>query len=468
MKQPLVTPALLLFALVLLLALTLGLTGCSQDDNAPVSATQLARGGEPISISVAPKPGFADINNPGTRNTVADDGTFSWQSTVLGVSESDNICVHIAFNDAAATQLFHSWAHEAGSHFYMTDWFPMAEWPTGTDASDIVWPVGASKVTVRAFYTDCKYTGSHSTSPTSQSFDYSQGTGDHMIFQKAFALGEPIVVNFSHSTTRLVFKGLTPATAYSLNVAGTPMTFPTVLTVADFSLGSPAAQTFTSDANGKLAICADLDSKINAATGKLSLELMTVGVSAGTTELTAKGAAGAYVMNGYQYTVNVAGGSGPVNPDSHPDLLPPAPIVPGNTVYEVNGYYVTAPGSDEINDRYSWATFETADPCTTGAAAGKGWKTPSMKDFEAMLGWSQTNPWTDSSSTDTNRTYTMTTDAATAFLISGAGDHFLSSDAVTGDMDSYWSLLVTSPDNAGYAKSKKTIDTDLMRCVKKQ
>lgn len=316
-------PALLLCAAVF------GLAGCTQGEDALQGAGTVAQGGEPIHVSVAPKPGFtgetgtAGGSGTGTRATVGDDGTFGWTES------TDHIYVCITFNDAATTTLYHTWQRTpaADTHSYMTGWKVLKFWGESNEyTSDLVWPLGASAVTVRALYTDCT-PGVTEGDVIRQEFTYSSGaTGDHMIFQQTLTLGESLTVDFRHATTRLVFTGLKASTAYSLKAGGTALTYPTSLTVADFSLGSPAEQTFTSDADGKLVICAALDDKINSSTHKVSLEVMegasASGISVGTAELTAMGSdADGWKMDGYMYTVNFANGSGGVNPDSKPDLL---------------------------------------------------------------------------------------------------------------------------------------------------
>lgn len=380
------TPALLLCAAVF------GMAGCTQGEDALQGAGATAQGGEPIHVSVAPKPGFTDSSTTGTRATVGDDGTFGW------TEGTDNIYVCITFNDAAATTLYHTWQRTpaAETYSYMTGWKVLAGWNVTTEyTGDLVWPLGASQATARAFYTDCT-PGVTEGDINTQGFNYGNGiTGDHMIFTKTLTLGEALTLDFHHATTRLVFTGLKANTAYSLKAGGTALTFPTVLTVASFSLGTPAEQTFTSDADGKLVICAALDDKLNATTHKVSLEVMegnASGTSVGTVELIARGSdADGWKMDGYMYTVNFANGSGAVNPDSKPDLLKPTPIVAGNKVYAVNGYWVTAPDADESKE-YG----KSVNPCT-----GRGdWRMPTMYDFQNMAGWAESHPWSESVNSD--------------------------------------------------------------------
>ena len=393
---------------LLLCAATIGMAGCSQGEDALGATGTVARGGEPIHMSIAPKPGFTDGSSPGTRATVGDDGSFGW------VVEKDYIYMYITFNDAAATKYINTWGYSPGVNIYypyMTDWIPRQGWPAdglNMDASEVSWPLGASRATVQAFYTDVPRSavGGTTVNPTSLTMDYTAGgTGDHMIYEETLTLGEELVVDFRHTTTRLVLNGLKASTAYSLKAGGAALTFPTVLTVAGFSLATPAEQTFTSDANGKLVVCAALDGKINAGTHKVSLEVMegsAPGTSAGIVELTAQGSdADGWKMDGYMYTVNFVNG-GSIDPDSKPDLLAPAPIVTGNKVYAVNGYYVTAPDAD-VSKEYQWASSTSATQMDSDPCAGHGdWRMPTMKDFETMAGWTTTNPWSpDGTNTST-------------------------------------------------------------------
>ena len=394
MKQT-IKQTLLASALLLLAAVTLGLAGCTQGEDALQGAPDtVSRGGEPIRVSITEKPGFVGVtgatgdSGTGTRATVGDDGTFGW-------SKWDRIYVRFTFDDAAATVVSHLWSYNPDNigacNYVPGGWNVLDQWETGTSISkDFVWPLGASKVTVRAFYTDCPYEEFGGADYPKVIFSYTGSTGDHMTFMKDFSLGEDIQVDFRHLTTRLVFNGLKPATAYSLKAGGAALTFPTAFVAADCSLSGTAEQTFTSDADGTLIICAALDAKLNAS-HKVSLEVMEGSTSAGAVELTAKGNnTDGWKMDGYMYTVNFANG-GAIDPESDPDLLPPPAIVPGNSVYLVNGYYVTAPDANE-GTKYTW---DAANHVTIGPCVGHGdWRMPTMKDFEKMAGWSTINPWT--------------------------------------------------------------------------
>lgn len=432
----------------LLCAAVAGMAGCTQGEDALQGAGTVAQGGEPIHVSVAPKPGFtggtdaADRSSIGTRATVGDDGTFGW------VEGTDKIYVNILFNDPDTRMYLHSWTPLASAtNSYITGWKVLNGWDGETTefTGGLVWPLGANFVSIRAFYTDCTL-GSHRGESADEAIQllYNNGaTGDHMFLEKTnIPLGGTLTVDFGHATTRLVFTGLKATTAYSLKAGGAALTFPTYVRKRDFKLLDEAARTFTSDADGKLVICAALDGKLNASTHKVTLEVVegdvTSGISAGTVELTARGSdADGWKMDGYMYTVNFANGSGPVNPDSRPDLLPPNPIVAGNKVYYVNGYYVTAPDASELKT-YAKGT----DPCT-----GNGdWHMPDMYDFEKMAGWSVSHPWSQDSGRNEYRDVADPTGWKAAF----PDEIYWSTVVKTSDINSSMWTMVSQGGTASY------------------
>lgn len=64
----------------------------------------------------------------------------------------------------------------------------------------------------------------------------------------------------------------------------------------------------------------------------------------------------------------------------------PSPVASGNAVYEVNGFWITAPAANE-GQTYAWTA--TSSLCT-----GNGnWRMPTMKDFEEIFGWTTRLPW---------------------------------------------------------------------------
>ena len=378
------------------------------------------------------------------------------------------------FNDGVSTTYMHTWTPAAGaSSSYITGWKVLKNWDgAGTEfTGDLVWPLGASSVSIVAFYTDCTVGNSlHGEGEASAlPLSYNSGaTGDHMRLEKRnLSRGEALTVDFNHATTRLVFTGLKASTAYSLKAGGTALTFPTYLKIKNLTLLDEAEQTFTSDAYGKLVICAALDDKLNATTHKVSLEVMegnASGTSVGTVELTARGSdADGWKMDGYMYTVNFANGSGAVNPDSRPDLLIPDPIVAGNTVYAVNGYWVTAPDAN-VDKTYQWASSETATTMDNDPCAGKGnWRMPTMADFEKMAGWSTANPWSQNGASTSSTNITSDKDAWNAAFPLGG---YWSSVARTSDLDA-WRMGSNGDGTAGYNRDYKT-NSRYVRCVQPQ
>lgn len=339
MRQKITLPTLA--TALLLVAATLGTASCSQNDDALPAGTAVARGGEPLNIRIAPKPGYTESAN--TRATVNDDtGAFAWEA-------GDNIIVFVTFNDAAATTVKHWGTYHSGSTAsYIADWdmVELRDNLTGSPAiSKLAWPLGASSATVRAVY-------SANLPHILDTPGYFINSGeDHMRFSKTVTLGETLTIDFAHFTTRLIFTGLAANTKYSLKVNGVAATFPSYIDNSDLTFYRYYEQSFTSDASGNLTVHAELGDKIDA-NGKLKLELVKNGETAAVyqTTLTAQGTAGAYKMNGYIYKIKVSSG-GKVNPENNPNLVAPAPIIPGNTVWELNGYYITAPDAD-VNKFY--------------------------------------------------------------------------------------------------------------------
>lgn len=81
-----------------------------------------------------------------------------------------------------------------------------------------------------------------------------------------------------------------------------------------------------------------------------------------------------------------------------PDNGTPAPIIAGELVAELNGYWVTTPDADYFKS-YVWNADATATAMSPDPCAGHGnWRLPTMKDFEKMIGWTEVNPWDPSGS----------------------------------------------------------------------
>ena len=360
-------PALLLFAAAL------GMAGCSQSDDTPVSAG-VARGGEPLHIRIAPKTGFAD--GIGTRATTADDGTFTWQ-------DYDKLFVSIEFNDPGSTRRLQTWYRGYESAF-IPDWLVESDWTTSpvADMSALVWPVGASTATVKAFYTDCAVTVNQNggvTSGLTIGYGAAANTGDHMFFEETVTIGNDLTVELRHTTTRFVFTGVPANASYTLGVTATNQNLGGYLESlsVDFDQIAEHAQTFRSNADGKLVICADVSWAV--ADGKLSLHLNG---AAGSnyhvnTELTAP----APGIQGYTYTVNVkeilAGG---IDPDTDPDLLPQMYNGQPATLLAIPGFqaYWVAPVNAVTNTTWGNINYNTACP--------EGWRVPTRSDFLEMIG----------------------------------------------------------------------------------
>ena len=470
---------------LLLCAAAFGMTGCSQSDDGLQGAPgTVSRGGEPIRVSIAAKPGFTDSNTPGTRATVGDDGAFGWSEG------TDKISVCILFNNPGSTLYYHTWISKPGTTTgYITDWKVLKNWgnyATEDFTGDLVWPLGATSASTMSFYTDCTL-GNRTGDGANEVIEllYNNGaTGDHMTFKKTLAPGESLAVDFSHATTRLVLNGLKPATAYSLKAGGTALTFPTHLSVKNFALLTPAEQTFTSDADGKLVICAALDGKLDAS-HKVSLEVMeggASGTSAGTVELTAKGSdADGWKMDGHMYTVNFVNG-GAIDPESNPDLLIPAPIVAGNKVYAMNGYFFTAADLQtyeyDMGQNHVWSTNPDATEIDNDPCAGHGnWRMPSMKDYEHLffpdgtgLASDRTTKvdmaWTQDGG---KRAYLDYNSPATNLFDTTFGDTgYWSSDVVASDNSKVW-IFVYDNNNAivDYSQANKS-EQKKVRCIQEQ
>lgn len=80
-------------------------------------------------------------------------------------------------------------------------------------------------------------------------------------------------------------------------------------------------------------------------------------------------------------------------------LIPPSPIAEGGKVYSLNGYWVTAP---EVGTKtYPWNS-DTGSTAASNLCDRRGgcWRLPTMKDFEAMAGWTVIWPYSDEVGTD--------------------------------------------------------------------
>lgn len=137
----------------------------------------------------------------------------------------------------------------------------------------------------------------------------------------------------------------------------------------------------------------------------------------------------------------------------------PEPIVSGNTVWEVNGYWVTAPSSN-VSQTYVWnsntsATTMASDPC----ASHGNWRMPDMTDFEKMAGWTATWSWSQSATT-TTKDILSNKDAWNAAFPNG---RYWSSVARTSDSNA-WLMRSLGNGTAYYGWGGKAYSS-YVRCV---
>lgn len=149
--------------------------------------------------------------------------------------------------------------------------------------------------------------------------------------------------------------------------------------------------------------------------------------------------------------------------------VPPAPIVAANTVYRVNGYWVTAPDAN-LAKQYKWAASNSATVMDNDPCAGHGnWRMPTMKDFEKMLGWTNTWPWSQRVGEDAKEILSDKVAWNAAFPI---GDfpvgRYWSSDACDIDITYAWFLEMENSGVAKYSVIYKNNDSKVIRCVQPQ
>ena len=143
-------------------------------------------------------------------------------------------------------------------------------------------------------------------------------------------------------------------------------------------------------------------------------------------------------------------------------VLPPAPIVEANTVYEVNGYYVTAPDANE-NEEYQWASADNATAMDSDPCAGHGkWRMPTMEDFEKMAGWTATWPWSQAAGGDEKE---IVSDKA-AWNAAFPNGTYWSSVARTSDSRA-WNIYSNGNGTANYLWRNKTGSLNV-RCVQEK
>lgn len=139
---------------------------------------------------------------------------------------------------------------------------------------------------------------------------------------------------------------------------------------------------------------------------------------------------------------------------------PPSPIVAGNAVYRVNGYWVTAPAADE-DTFYVWSysrgsTAMDNDPCD-----GHGnWRMPDMYDFSNMAGWQTFYLWTQKAGKDIHSIQGNRDVWSIAFP---TGVYLSCVERAT---DSHvWAMYSDGNGKGGYTWDIKRIKRNYIRCV---
>ena len=141
----------------------------------------------------------------------------------------------------------------------------------------------------------------------------------------------------------------------------------------------------------------------------------------------------------------------------------PAPIVSGNNVWDVNGYWVTAPDAD-VNKTYQWAASDAANVMDSDPCAGNGnWRMPTMKDFEKMAGWTTGNSWSQDGASTSDTAVTSDKDTWNAAFPYG---NYWSSVARTSSSNA-WTMTSNGNGTARYSWYSKT-NTFKVRCVQVQ
>ena len=455
-RQSLLAPALLLLA-----AATLGLAGCTQGEDALQGADGNA-GARTLNINVGPKQGFlsgdADSNtgNTTTRSTVDEStGAVSWQ-------EGDRIFVLVGYIGVTpsrycytlvrtATDTWNVYNDYIGTHDESGNAVDLA---AHDSHSAIPVPLGATGVS----YFIAQHTDNSTYINDKSDIVLRDGGSRDYLRQKIEnpAMGAAITLNLAHSDiTRLHFPGgLTPGKKYHL---GYPILHSIQVTTGGLSFATDTEILFTAAPDGSLTLCALINGTSQTITLK---EADTDAVVYTATFNVAYGSS-------YRCIIPVAGG---VNPDSKPDLLKPDPVVPGNKVYAMNGYWVTAPDADAAK-KYPW---DAANNATTGPCVGHGdWRMPAMKDFEKMLDWSGIPSWADSEDViqrvdlSSGTEYTIWDTAFPCYSDNEYQTFYWSSDSRQVGNNA-WSLFRDGP--SGYIKY--SIDTKAssyhVRCVQPQ
>ena len=457
--------------LVLALALPLLLSSCSDEaDTLPgAGGNDVAR---TLNINVGPKPGFipgnadgsADSNAPGTHATV-DEGTgvMEWQ-------EGDRIFVLVDCNDAADTKPRYTLVRTATSTWaiyegYLTTYDAdgnLIDLGDHTPVSAIKLPLGATGIDgVRVNYTDSPTRFVPRSGPDAQDaerVDFQDGGSRDFMTSTIFnpSIDAAVTLDLKRGTlTRLHFTGgLTPGKKYYVDGFRSPTAFGEGMT--DDGSKIP----FTAAPDGSLTLCAGINGTAQTVTLKEKDD------DGDDTNDKVVYSATSDVAYGRTYRCIIPGAGG-IDPGSNPDLLTPAPIVTGNKVYAVNGYWVTATDETEYVS-HQWAASTGATVMDTDPCSGHGnWRMPTMKDFEAMMGWTDTKPWSQELSEDECIGGNVLSDKD-AWCAAFGYENYWSSDACTPSDDCAWYMHTDGFGvTAYYGRDNKTYSHNV-RCVQPQ
>ena len=453
-RQTLLAPALLLLA-----AITLGLAGCTQGEDALQGADGNA-GARTLNINVGPKQGFrsgdAD-SNADTRSTVNEStGAMEWE-------EGDRIFLAIEGNDPATTMTTYTLVRKATDAWDIYEGY-LTTYDAGGALIDLSAHNTISAITllpgttllnaVQAYHTDCPTRLAETGKNKVNILD--GGSRDCVeAYETNVSIDAPLSLNLTRdriNNTRLHFPGgLTPGKKYYVDGKTSYKDFD----IAPDSWGTGVGMPFTAAADGSLTLCAKIDG-----TGQ-TVTLKEKDDDADDTNDKVVYSATFNVAYGSSYRCIISA-AGDINPDNRPNLLKPDPIVSSNTVYVVNGYFVTAPDANE-RKTYQWAASETAtemdsDPC----ADHGGWRMPTMYDFEKMAGWTDSNPW----SQDIQREVSARVSDKDAWDAAFPGSTYWSSVARTSDSNA-WIILSLPNGTASYRWTDKSVSL-CVRCVQPQ
>ena len=459
-RQTLLAPA------VLLLAVTLGLAGCTQGEDA-LQGADGNNGTRTLNINVGPKQGFisgntdsnADgstySNDPATRSTVDEStGAMAWQ-------KGDRIFLYVTYTGASAKRYtlvrntapaWDCYEGYVGTHDKDGNAVDLSGL---TSFSGIPVPMGATAITqIIAYHTD------NDTYPsTNERMVLMKGGSCDMLRQ---VISNPdmnagITLALTHaSVARLYFPGgLTPGKKY---YPGGLQSIEAMFINQTGATSTSSNFSFTAAPDGSLVICLGGSN----ATGSQTVTLKEKDDDADDSndKVVYTATFNAAFGSSYRCIIPAAGG---VDPDSRPNLLIPDPIVPGNKVYPVNGYFVTAPDADE-SKVYQWAADIAATEMDSDPCAGHGdWRMPTMKDFETMAGWGTGNPWSQDGASTSDAAILSDKDAWNAAFPNG---DYWSSVVRTSDFI-VWYMTSYGNGSAHYNRDSK-LNLNLVRCVQPQ